>query len=110
MGTFAELQSLITDYRFPTKDNKRPFSVSVSSKQTEVCRCRVPFAENKRRLPFFISSVFRFRNYGMLRHGGMEMDTWRHGIMEMETWKHGGTDMENWKHGDMETYSRDIET
>jgi hypothetical protein len=32
------LKSLITVYRFPIKENKLPFSVSVCGKQTEVCR------------------------------------------------------------------------
>jgi hypothetical protein len=34
MGTFA---LSITVYLLPTKENKLPFSVSVCSKQTEVC-------------------------------------------------------------------------
>jgi hypothetical protein len=57
----------------------RPFSVSVCSKQTEVCGFHFLFAENKRKLPFSVSSVF-------LLHisVNMEMETWKHG--EMETW------------------------
>ncbi len=49
------------DYRLslPTKDNKHPFSLSVCNKQTEVSHFRFPFAANKRKLPFPISSVFR---------------------------------------------------
>jgi hypothetical protein len=36
MGTFTETAVAITLYLLPTKENKRPFSVSVCSKQTEV--------------------------------------------------------------------------
>jgi hypothetical protein len=58
MGTFAEKESLITIYHLTIKENKRPFSVSVCSKQTEICRFRFPFTENKRMLPFSMNSVF----------------------------------------------------
>jgi hypothetical protein len=34
-------------YRLLTKENKPMFSVSACSKQTEVCRFRFLFAENK---------------------------------------------------------------
>jgi hypothetical protein len=37
-------QSSITVYRLPKKENKLPFSVSVCSKQTEVCHFSFPFA------------------------------------------------------------------
>ncbi len=59
MGTFAE--TAIVDYRYflPTKENKLPFSVSVCSKQTEVCRFCFPFTANKRQSPFSISFVSR---------------------------------------------------
>ncbi len=33
-----------TVYRLPSKENKRPSSVSVCSKQMEVCSLRIPFA------------------------------------------------------------------
>jgi hypothetical protein len=39
------------------------FSLSVCRKQTEVCRFRFPFATNKRKLPFSVSSVFRIYIY-----------------------------------------------
>jgi hypothetical protein len=50
MGTFAE--TAIVDYHLSfagTKENELPFSVSVCSKQTEVCHFRFPFAENKQK-------------------------------------------------------------
>ncbi len=74
-----------------------------------------PFAENKRKLPLSVSSVFRMRNSGNMetwtrRHGDME--TWRHGYRVMETWRHRHGDMEKWrnrdmeKHGDMKTWTK----
>jgi hypothetical protein len=36
----------------PTKENKRPFFVSVVSKKTEVCRFHFPFTEKRTKLPF----------------------------------------------------------
>jgi hypothetical protein len=61
MGTFAD--TAIVDYRFllPTKENKLPFSAYVCSKQTEVCRFRLPFEANKRKLQFSVGSVFRLQ-------------------------------------------------
>jgi hypothetical protein len=55
---FIDLIDLIIDYvyRLLTKTNKLSFSVSVCSKQIEGC-C-FPFAENKRKLPFSVRSVF----------------------------------------------------
>ncbi len=93
MGTFAE--TAIVDYTIslPTKETKYLFSVSVCSKQMEVCHFRFPFAENKWKLPFSVSPIFRLRN-----SGNMETWTWRHGGMEMETWKYGDIDMETLKH------------
>jgi hypothetical protein len=43
----------------PPTENKLPFSVSVGSKQTEVCHFRFSVAANKRKLPFSVSSAFR---------------------------------------------------
>jgi hypothetical protein len=60
MGMFAETANYRLSY--PIKKNKLPFPDSVSSKQMEVCRFRFPFAANKRKLPFSVSSVFRLRN------------------------------------------------
>ncbi len=65
MGTFAE--TAIVDYRLSFVDQGKQTSVSVCSKQTEVCRFRFPFVENERKLPFSVSSVFRLR-----KHGDME--------------------------------------
>ncbi len=52
-------QSLYTVYCLPTKENKLPFTVPVYSKEKEVCRFHFPFATNKRKLPFSVSSIFR---------------------------------------------------
>jgi hypothetical protein len=108
MGTFAETASV--DYRLPlsTKENKLMFPISVCSKQTEVFRCHFSFAENKRKLPFFISSVFRLRNSRNVetwtwRHGDEDMETWRH--RDMETLRHEG--IETWRHGDMDMETTD---
>jgi hypothetical protein len=46
-------QSLITVCRLPTKENKRPFSVSLFRKQTEVCRFPFPFAEKTKVVVFW---------------------------------------------------------
>jgi hypothetical protein len=48
----------ITVYCFPSKEKKLPFSISVCSKQTEVCRFCFPFAANKRKYPCSASSFF----------------------------------------------------
>ncbi len=45
--------------RLLTKENKLLFSVYVRNEQIEDCRFRFPFAANKQKLPFFISSIFR---------------------------------------------------
>jgi hypothetical protein len=87
MGTFAE--TAIVDYRLSFADQGKQTSVSVCSKQTEVCRFRFPFVENKRKLPFSVSSDFRLRKYG-----------------DMETWSWSHRNMDKWGHGDMV----DIET
>jgi hypothetical protein len=58
-------ETAIVDYRLSFADQGKQtsvFSVSVFSKQTEVCHFRFPFAKNKRKLPFSVSSVFRVRN------------------------------------------------
>jgi hypothetical protein len=68
MNKFAE--EAIVDYLLSFADqgkNKLPFSVSVCSKQTEVCLFRFPFTVNKRKLTFFFSSIFGIS------------ETWRHG-------------------------------
>ncbi len=101
-----EQQSSITIYRWPTKKNKLPFSISVCSKQTEVA--------------FSVSSFFHLRNSGNMetwRHGHRDMDmaswTWRHGNehegIDLKTlaWRHGHGDMDKeiwtWKHGHGDT-------
>jgi hypothetical protein len=67
-------------YRLPTKEDKHPFSVSIYSKQTEVCHFRFLFAENKRKLPFLLVQFSCLRN-----SGNVETWTWRHGSMDMVT-------------------------
>ncbi len=52
-------QSPIIVYRFLNKQKKLLFSVFICSKPTEVSCFRFPFAVNKGKLPFFISSVFQ---------------------------------------------------
>jgi hypothetical protein len=48
-------QTSITVYRLSMKGNKLPFSVCRT--QTEVCSFRFPYAANRRKLPFSVSSV-----------------------------------------------------
>ncbi len=81
-------ESLITVYRLPIKENKLLFSSC--SKQIEVC-LSFPTAENKRKLPLSVSSIFCLRKRG-------DMETWKHGDIDVETWKH--EEMEKWRHGD----------
>jgi hypothetical protein len=56
-------QLSITVHRLLTEKNKLMFSVSVCSKQMEVCRFCFPFAENKRELLFYVSSVLHIFTY-----------------------------------------------
>jgi hypothetical protein len=69
MDMFAE--TAIVEYRlsFVDQGNKRLFSVSGRSKQTEVFRFHFQFSENKKKLklPFAVSSVFRLRNSGNVK-------------------------------------------
>jgi hypothetical protein len=60
MDTFAE--TVIVNYclLFSTKENKLPFSISVSSTQMEVCLLRFLFAVYKKKSLFSISSIFCF--------------------------------------------------
>jgi hypothetical protein len=55
MGTFAV--AVIVDYLLllPTKENECPFSISICSKQTEVCHFSL--AENLWKLPFSFSEI-----------------------------------------------------
>jgi hypothetical protein len=65
-------QTAIVDYRLPFANK---------GKQTSLCSksgsLPFPFAENKRKLPFSIGSVFCLRNSG-------NVETWRHGDGGME--------------------------
>jgi hypothetical protein len=58
MGMFAE--TAVVDYRlsFADQGKKFPFSASVCRIHTEVSRFRFPFAANKWKSPFSVSSVF----------------------------------------------------
>jgi hypothetical protein len=59
-------------------------------KKTSVFRFRSEFAENKRKLPISVDSVFCLRKHG-------DMETWRHKTCrhgKMATWKHSDMDME----------------
>jgi hypothetical protein len=49
MSTFAEKAIVDYRYRLLTKENKLPFSVSVSvcGKHAEICRFRFPLAQTK---------------------------------------------------------------
>ncbi len=101
MGTSAE--TAIVD----PKEKKLLFSVSVCSKQTEVCRVQ----KTKRKLPFSVCSVSDRENMETWRrrHGDMEMETWKHGDIDMETWKQG--EMEKWKNGEIEIWRhKDMKT
>jgi hypothetical protein len=75
-------QTSVFRFRLQQTNGSLPFPFSVCSKQTEVCRCRFPFAANKRKFLFTVSSVFYLRN-----------------SRDMETWKN--KDMETWRQGDM---------
>ncbi len=55
---FLKLESSITAYQLPNKENKLPFSVFVCSKQSEVWRFCILFDANKINLQFSVSSVF----------------------------------------------------
>jgi hypothetical protein len=67
----------ITVYRLPIKENKRPFSVSIRSKQTETCRLQ----QKNGSCRFSISSVFRLRN-------SINVEAWRHGEIKRKTEAH----------------------
>jgi hypothetical protein len=57
MGTFAE--TAIVDCRLSFANQGKQTTVSVRNKQMEICCFRFPFAANKRKLLFSVSSVFR---------------------------------------------------
>jgi hypothetical protein len=92
MGTFADTANHRLPFivnRLPTKAIKCPFSVSSCSKQTEVCCFCFPFAENKWKLPFPVSSVIPFVEYQKHGDKDMETETWSHGEMDMDSWRNG---------------------
>jgi hypothetical protein len=47
MGTFTEKANIHYHLLFAHQGNKLPYSISVCSKQTELCRFHFPFAANK---------------------------------------------------------------
>jgi hypothetical protein len=53
-------QTSITVDRLPTNEYKLPFPFC--RKQADVCRIRFPFAANKWKLPFSVSSIFNIGN------------------------------------------------
>ncbi len=64
MGTLAETAIIYYRWSFANQGKKPQFSVSVCSKQTEVCRFRFPFAaKSKWEFLFSASSVFRMCVY-----------------------------------------------
>jgi predicted acetyltransferase len=75
MGTFAE--TAIIDYHLSFADQGKQTSVLNFSFQQLYRRLSFPFAANKWKLPFFVSSVFHLQN-----SGNMETSTWRHGGIE----------------------------
>jgi hypothetical protein len=75
----------------PTKENKTLFSISVCSKQMEICRFRFHLQQTKGSC-CFPSVVFPFAEFQ--KHGDME--TRKHGDRDMK-WGN----MEKWRHGDM---------
>ncbi len=88
----------ITVFYLPLRKTKVPFSIFVCSKQMDVCCFHFLFAEDKRKLPFSISSIFHWWNSG-------NVETWRHGNTgtwwqgDMKTGRQG--DIEIWRHGDI---------
>jgi hypothetical protein len=59
MGVFVEPAANIdTVYRLPTKENKLPCSISVYSKQIEVCHFHFLFAANKTEVTILSSFLF----------------------------------------------------
>ncbi len=56
---FAETANVVQRLFDDQKKQKLPFSISVFSKQSEVCRFRFPFAANELKLPFSSRSIFR---------------------------------------------------
>jgi hypothetical protein len=70
MGTFAE--TAIIDCRSLFADQEKQTSVFCFRlrKTNEILRFRFPFAENKRKLPFSVSSIFLFAEFW--EHGDME--------------------------------------
>ncbi len=84
-------QSSIIVYRLPTKENKRPFSVSVCRKQTEVCRVfRLQKTDGSCRVLLVLFSIC-----GIPEMWRMDMETYR--LADMQTCRHG--DMKTWRHG-----------
>jgi hypothetical protein len=58
MGKFVETADVVYHLCLPSKKKtKPPFSISVGSKQTEVCRFLFPFAASRRELSFPVSSI-----------------------------------------------------
>ncbi len=90
-------QKSFTFYCLLTKENKRPFSVSICSKQKTNVRFLFPFAANKRK---FAVSYFRLHK----TNRSFRLPLVLFSICGIpETWSHGHGDMDTRRHGDKET-------
>jgi hypothetical protein len=80
MGTFDETAIVGYHLSFADKGKQTPVFCFCLKQTNGSSPFPFPFAENKQKLPFSISPVFRLRKH-------REMETWRNG--NMETWRHG---------------------
>jgi hypothetical protein len=120
MGTFAETATAACSLSFADQGKQTSVFRFYLQQTTEIYHFRLPFAENKRKLPFSVISVFSFAKFR--KHGDMEIETWKHGDidmrhvnMDMDTWTwthgHGHMDMDTWTwthvqgHMDMDTWT-----
>ncbi len=84
MGTFDETAIVGYHLSFADKGKQTPVFCFCLKQTNGSLPFPFPFAENKRKLPFSISPVFRLRKH-------REMETWRNGNMETwrpRTWRH----------------------
>jgi hypothetical protein len=103
MCRFAETGIVDNRSLFPIKENKLPFSISICSKQTEVCR--FPFLICSKQIEVAVFHYFHFLFALFRKHGDIDMESWW-SYEDMETWRHVDRDMETWRHrhSDMETW------
>jgi hypothetical protein len=84
MGTFDETAIVGYHLSFADKGKQTPVFCFCLKQTNGSSPFPFPFAENKQKLPFSISPVFRLRKH-------REMETWRNGNMETwrpRTWRH----------------------